>query len=218
MSKYIEDTLDYFTPEEERINVITHGLGLLLSIAALVLLIMKSSQLHNPWHISSFIIYGLSLIILYAASTFYHNSRSTAIRKKLRVMDHASIYILIAGTYTPFTLVTLSDSRGWYIFGICWSIAILGVVFKLFFTGRFDVLSTIIYVLMGWLIIFDIRQLYHSIPLGGFIWLMAGGLAYTGGAVLYSFDQVKFNHAIFHVCVLLGSFCHFMAVYRYVSP
>lgn len=216
MKKYIPDTTDYFSPEEERLNVITHGLGLILSLFGMVLLIMKGMHEQKLLNTLSFYIFGLSLILLYAASSIYHHSKSPERRRKLRILDHASIYILIAGTYTPFTLVTLSQSNGWIIFGICWSIALVGVVLKIFFTGRYDLISTIMYLLMGWLIIFDIKQLYLTIPFNGFLWLMAGGIFYTVGAILYSFDHIRYNHAIFHVFVLLGSLCHFMSVYLYV--
>ncbi len=208
--------LTYYNSTEEKINVITHAIGLVLSIVALILLIIHASYNGSARHIVSFTIFGASLIVLYSASTLYHYSQNPDIRHKLNILDHASIYILIAGTYTPFTLVTLKGWLGWTIFGITWGIAILGVVLKLFYTGRFDKISTIAYVAMGWIIIFAIKPLIENLPLNGLYWLLAGGISYTVGAVLYSIPKIKYNHAIFHVFVLLGSFSHFMAIYYYV--
>ena len=208
--------LTYYPTTEEKINILTHGLGLLLSIAALVLLVIHASTHGTARHIVSFTIFGASLILLYSASTLYHYSQKPDIRRKLNILDHASIYVLIAGTYTPFTLITLKGWLGWTIFGITWGIAIVGVFFKLFYTGRFDKISTIAYVAMGWIIIFAVKPLIENLPLNGLYWLLAGGIFYTIGAVLYSVKKIKFNHAIFHVFVLLGSFSHFMAIYFYV--
>lgn len=134
------------------------------------------------------------------------------------MFDHASIYILIAGTYTPYTLVTLSGTTGWVLFGISWGLALAGVILKLFFTGKYNLLSTIMYVLMGWIIIFAVNPLLNKLTQEGLIWLLAGGVAYTVGAIIYSIKKIKFNHAVFHLFVLLGSFCHFMSVYFYVVP
>ena len=211
-----KDKIKYYDPKEEKLNVISHFIGLLLSIVALVLLVVKASLFGNALHIVSFSIYGASLIVLYAASTLYHNSKAPQLRKRLNVFDHSAIYILIAGTYTPFTLVVLNGWVGWTIFGVSWGLALSGVIFKLFFTGKFDKISTIAYVLMGWLIVFAIKPLVHNLPTEGLLWLLAGGLFYTIGAFLYRFKSIKYNHAIFHVFVLLGSFSHFMAVYFYV--
>jgi len=208
----------YYDPKEEKLNVISHGLGLILSIVALVLLVVYSSIYGSSWHIVSFSIYGASLILLYSASTFYHYVQNPKWRQKLNVFDHAAIYVLIAGTYTPFTLVVLKGWVGWTIFGVSWGLAIFGVIFKLFFTGKYDKISTIAYVLMGWLIIFAIKPLINNFPLEGLLWLLAGGVFYTLGAILYSIKSIKYNHAIFHIFVLLGSFSHFMAVFFYVLP
>ena len=208
--------LTYYNSTEEKLNVITHFIGLLLSITALVLLIVHASYNGNARHIVSFTIFGASLILLYSASTIYHYVQKPELRRKLNILDHASIYVLIAGTYTPFTLVTLKGALGWTIFGITWGIALIGIFFKLFYTGRFDKISTIAYVAMGWIIIFAIKPLIDMLPINGLYWLFAGGIFYTVGAILYSIKKVPYNHAIFHVFVLLGSFSHFMAVYFYV--
>ncbi len=206
----------YYSPLEEKINIQSHAFGFAASLLATVLLIVKALKYGNIWHIVSFAVFGLSLLILYAASTIYHRAKNPKIRNQWQIIDHASIYILIAGTYTPFTLVTLHGTVGWIIFGIVWGSAVTGVVLKIYFTGRFDVLSTIMYVIMGWIVIFAIKPLYNNLPLGGLIWLFGGGIAYTTGAILYSIKAIKYNHAIFHILVLVGSFCHFMAVYFYV--
>lgn len=208
--------ITYYDLSEEKVNIVTHAIGLLLSIAALVLLIIHASSNGSARHIVSFTIFGASMILLYSASTLYHYSQTPNLRRKLNILDHASIYVLIAGTYTPFTLVTLKGALGWTIFGITWGIALVGIFLKLFYTGKYDKISTIAYVAMGWIIIFAVKPLIESLPLNGLYWLLAGGIFYTIGAVLYSIKKIKFNHAIFHVFVLLGSFSHFMAIYFYV--
>jgi len=211
-----EKHLTYYNSTEEKLNVITHGLGLILSVIAMILLILHASEMGTARHVLSFTIFGASLILLYSASTFYHYFQNPNIRRKLNILDHAAIYILIAGTYTPFTLITLKGPLGWTIFGITWGIAIIGIFFKLFYTGRFDKISTGAYVAMGWIIIFAIKPLIENLPVNGLYWLLIGGIFYTVGAILYSIKRIKYNHAIFHVFVLLGSFSHFMAVYFYV--
>jgi len=207
-----------YSPLEEKINIISHAMGFILSIVALVLLVTHACLHGDVRHIVSFSIFGASLMMLYAASTFYHLAKKPALRNKLKIMDHASIYVLIAGTYTPFTLVTLKGATGWVIFGISWGLALTGIILKLFFTGKYDLISTIMYILMGWVIVFAIKPLIRNLPLEGLLWLFAGGISYTVGAVLYSIEKIKFNHAIFHLFVLIGSFCHFMSVFFYVLP
>jgi len=213
-----EEKVKSYSPAEERVNISSHAIGLLLSIVALALLVIHASANGDVWHIVSFSIFGASLIILFAASTIYHSTRDPDSRARLRVVDHASIYILIAGTYTPFTLVTLNGTIGWTIFGISWGMALSGIVLKLFFTGRYELVSTLMYVFMGWIIIFAISPLIDNLSSDGLSWLVAGGIGYTVGAILYGIKQIKFNHAIFHVFVLIGAFCHFVAVYFYVLP
>lgn len=213
-----EKVIKSYSSKEEKLNVITHGIGLVLSVVALFLLLIKASNTGDSIAIISFAIYGLSMVILYAASTFYHASKTPELRYKLNIFDHASIYVLIAGTYTPFTLVTLNGWVGWTIFGVSWGLALTGITLKLFYTGKYDKASTIAYVLMGWLIIFAIKPLIASLSYEGLLWLFSGGIFYTVGAILYSMNKVKYNHAIFHIFVLLGSFSHFMAVYYYILP
>ena len=212
------DDNTYYERKEEQINVISHAIGLVLSIIALVFLVVYAVRYGTATHVVSFSIYGTSLIVLYSASTFYHYSKSPKLRSRLNIFDHASIYVLIAGTYTPFTLVVLKGWVGWTIFGISWGLAIIGIVLKLFYTGKYDKVSTIAYVLMGWLIIIAIKPLIDNFSFNGLIWILFGGIFYTLGAILYMIRSLKFNHAIFHIFVLLGSFCHFMAVFYYVLP
>jgi len=207
-----------YSVREERLNIATHAVGLALSLAALPLLIIRASTYGSAVHVVSFSIFGASLVILYAASTMYHSAQKISLRKRLNIFDHASIYVLIAGSYTPFTLVTLQGTTGWVIFGISWGLALTGIILKLFFTGKYDILSTIMYVLMGWVIVFAIKPLINNLSSEGLIWLFAGGMSYTVGAIIYSVHQIKFNHAIFHIFVLIGSFCHFISVYFYVIP
>lgn len=208
----------FYSNFEEKLNIWSHFIGLLLSVVGLVLLIRRAIDLENTWAIVSFPIFGVSMIVLYLASTLYHFSKKPKLRYRLNIFDHAAIYVLIAGSYTPFVLVSLNGKEGYTIFLIVWTIALFGIIFKVFFTGRFTILSTILYVAMGWLIIFSGQSLMKNLNFNGLIWLISGGISYTIGAVLYSINKIKFNHAIFHVFVLLGTLCHFIAVYFYVIP
>jgi hemolysin III len=208
--------MSHYSPLEEKTNIISHAIGLGFSVVALVFLVVRASLYGNGWHIVSASIFGASLISLYAASTFYHSAKDPKLRARLRIIDHATIYVLIAGTYTPFTLITLNGWIGWLIFGASWGMALTGIILKLFFTGKYNVLSTLMYVFMGWIIVFAITPLINNLSTEGLFWLFAGGVAYTTGAILYSIKKIKFNHAIFHMFVLLGSFCHFVSVYCYV--
>ena len=203
---------------EELWNSITHGVGACLSIAALVMLIVFASTCGGAHHIVSAVIFGVTLILLYSASTLYHSSRKPSLKSAFKILDHSCIYLLIAGTYTPFLLVALRGIVGWTLFAIIWVMAFAGVLFKVFFVHRFKILSTIAYLFMGWIIIFAIKPLMDSLPAGGIIWLIAGGLAYTLGTIFYTWDKLPFNHAIWHLFVLAGSTCHFFAVIFYVLP
>lgn len=210
--------IKYYSPAEERINIGSHIFGFVLSIVASVLLVRHASISGNAWHIVSFSIFGVSLMVLFAGSSIYHSAQKPSFRRKMRVVDHAAIYVLIAGTYTPFTLVTLNGTIGWTLFGITWGMAVIGIVLKLFFTGRFSMVSTLMYVCMGWIIVFAIKPLINNLPSEGLYWLVAGGIAYTTGAILYGIKKIRFNHAIFHVFVLVGAACHFIVVYFYILP
>ena len=210
--------MNVYSPREERFNVVSHAFGVLLSVIALILLLIKASIYGNVLNIVSVIIYGGSLIVLYAASTLYHSAKEPKLRKRLKIFDHAAIFLLIAGTYAPYTLITLNGTVGWIIFAVVWGIAIVGVVLKLFFTGKYKIVSTIMYVLMAWVIVFAVKPLMDNLAIDGLFWLAAGGLSYMIGALLYSIEKIKFNHAIFHVFVLFGSFFHFYSIYFYVLP
>lgn len=210
--------MKYYSPLEEKINIISHAVGFVLSIIGLVFLVTHAILHGDVWHIVSFSIFGASLITLYAASIFYHGSKKPELRSRLRVIDHTSIYVLIAGTYTPFALVTLHGTIGWVIFGTTWGLALIGIILKIFFTGKYSIISTIMYVLMGWIIVIDIKPLIYNFPFEGLIWLIAGGISYTIGAILYSINKIKFNHAIFHIFVLIAGLCHFISVFFYVLP
>ncbi len=201
---------------EEAINVSSHALGFVLSIIALGALLLHSVPGGDILKIVSVAIFGCSLVITYATSTIYHSSRSPLRRSRLRIMDHSSIYLLIAGTYTPFALIVLEGSIGWIIFSVSWGMAIAGITLKMFFTGRYRLLSTLMYLFMGWLIMFAIVPLIEKMPVTGMRWLVAGGLAYTLGAILYAIRKIPLNHAIFHIFTMVGSICHFVAVYGYV--
>lgn len=206
----------FYTAAEERLNIASHFAGLLLSILGLVLLLVRAAG--SSLHVVSVAIFGASLVLMYAASTAYHGTKDPARRMRMRTVDHSAIYLLIAGTYTPFTLLVLPDRIGWVIFGATWGMAAIGIVLKLFYTGRFRLLSTLMYVFMGWLIVFAIKPLIEAFAGPGMTWLVAGGVLYTVGALVYSIQRLRFSHAIFHLFVLAGSFAHFVAVYQYVLP
>ncbi len=203
---------------EEQLNIWSHFAGIIFSVVALVLLLVKAFQMDHVWTYISFPIYGASMLTLYLASTLYHSAKKPKIRYHLNILDHASIFLFIAGSYTPFVLVTLNGKEGWIIFSIVWSIALIGMILKIFFTGKYNILSTVMYVLMGWIIVFSFGSLMDRLSFNGLAWLISGGIAYTVGAVFYSINKLKLNHSIFHFFVLAGSFCHFISIYGYVNP
>lgn len=207
-----------YSPAEELINVYSHAVGVVLSVIALIFLIARAIQASGVLPLVSFSIFGGSLLMLYATSTLYHSCKTPERRSRLRIFDHVSIYFLIAGTYTPFALITLQGMVGWIIFSVSWGFALAGSSLKLFYTGRFRLISTLMYVFMGWLILFAIKPLSNNLVDAGMLWLVMGGVFYSLGAVIYSIRLISFNHAIFHIFVLLGSGCHFVAVYYYVLP
>lgn len=206
----------YFSPLEEKINIITHGLGIPLSIVALIFLIINASINGDTLDLISFIIFGVSLILVYTASTLFHSTQNLKQRRRFNLIDHASIYVLIAGTYTPFALITLEGKIGWIIFSIIWGLAILGIIYKILYIGKSRLISTASYVIMGWLIIAAINPLVNNLSLQGLVWLFGGAISYSVGAFLYSRRKLKFNHATFHIFVLMGSFCHFISIYYHV--
>jgi len=211
-------TIGQYSHLEEIFNSVTHGIGTLVSIAGLVILIIFSKMNGNSNHVISCTIFGISLVLLYTASTLYHSLRKPNLKHVFKILDHSCIYILIAGTYTPFLLVTLRGVVGWSMFALVWSLTVIGVLFKIFFVHRFKIISTIAYILMGWLVIFAMKPLLQALPGGGIALLVCGGLAYTLGTIFYAWEKLPFNHAIWHLFVLTGSVFHFCAVIFYVIP
>jgi len=203
------------TKLEEQFNAVTHGIGVLLGIAGLVLLIVFSDSA-KPWSLFSALLYGISIIVLFSASTVYHAVPYKKAKQYLKVFDHISIYFLIAGTYTPVLLLLLNDSFGWPLFWTVWGVAAVGTVLKLFFTGKFELISTLLYLAMGWLIVFDINNLSNVMEAGGFWLLIAGGLSYSVGIIFYLIDRIPFFHVIWHLFVLGGAICHFLMVLLFV--
>ena len=200
---------------EEQLNVVTHAIGALLGITGLVLLIVFNSH-KSDWSLFSVIVYGVSIFVLFTASTLYHYVKNETRKHYFRILDHISIYILIAGTYTPVLLIALEDSLGWPLFWVVWSIALFGVILKLFFTGRFEIFSVLLYLAMGWLVVFDFHHLTEVIGSHGILFLFAGGLAYTGGIIFYAIDRIPYNHVIWHLFVLAGAIFHFFMVFGYI--
>ncbi|OPJ62418.1 PAQR family membrane homeostasis protein TrhA [Clostridium oryzae] len=207
------DDKKFYTTGEEIANAITHGIGSLLAIAALVLLIVNAVQHGTAWHVVSYSIFGASLVILYTESTLYHSITNRKAKRVFRIFDHSSIYILIAGTYTPFTLTVLRGPLGWSIFGVIWTMAVIGIIIKCKWVGKYDKISTIVYVIMGWMIIISIKILWLHIPHISFYMLVIGGVAYTVGALLYSLNKIPYNHPVWHLFVIAGSVCHFFSVF-----
>lgn len=214
------DTVHDYTIGHEIANAVTHGIGGGLSIAGLSVLLTMAMLYGDIWHVVSSAIYGATLIILYLASTLYHGIYHTATKRIFKVIDHASIYLLIAGTYTPFTLVSLRENSewGWLLFGVIWILALLGVILLLLFPGKYSGLRVAVYIVMGWLAIFVMKDIRAAIGVGGMSWLVAGGLSYTFGVIFYLWDRLPMNHAIWHLFVLSGSICHFFAILFYVIP
>jgi hemolysin III len=199
----------------EKINSISHLVGAVLSLAGWVLLIVFSSLTGDPWKIVGCTVYGFTLFFMYLSSTLYHSLRGKA-KRVFHIFDHISIYFLIAGSYTPLALVTLRGTIGWVIFGLVWGIAAIGIFIKSMWTGEFDRISTMFYLLAGWTILIDITELYEKFPRLGFYWIFAGGVLYTVGALFYLRDSMPRNHEIWHFFVLGASLCHFVAVFFYL--
>ncbi len=197
---------------DELANTVTHALGVALALAGLAVLITLASLHHSARQLISYSIYGVTLVLLYATSTAYHGVKVPRTKQLLRILDHAAIYLLIAGTYTPFAVISLRGAWGWSILGIVWALAACGVVFKIFFIGRFPRTSVVLYLGMGWMALVAARQIFTHLPATGLILVFAGGLCYTLGVLFFAFDYKRFHHAIWHLFVLAGSICHFFAV------
>ncbi len=206
------------TPFEELLNSITHGLGALLSMIGLVFLVAYANRFEDNFKVISVSIYGASLVLLYLASTFYHGISQPDLKAKFSLFDHCAIYLLIAGSYTPFLLVTLKGPVGWTLFGIVWGMAIAGISLKVIFKERLKIFRVATYVVMGWLVVFAGKTLIERLDTGGLILLAVGGSIYTLGVIFYIRDHILFNHAIWHLFVLGGSLCHYFAIYYYVLP
>lgn len=207
-----------YTFGEELANSITHGIGAALGVAGLVILVVFSAIYGDAWHIVSCAIYGASMILLYTASTLYHSFTNPEVKRILRILDHSSIYLLIAGTYTPFTLIALRGAWGWSLFGVIWGLAITGIIFKLYFTGRFNKVSTVIYVLMGWIAVIAIKPMIEVISFPVLLLLFGGGLSYTAGVIFYVWHKMPYHHAVWHLFVLGGTVLHFFAILLLVLP
>lgn len=201
---------------EEWANTGTHAVGIALSLAGLAMMVVVASRQGDAWQVTSSAIFGASLVLLYTASTLYHAYRSENAKRLLRKFDHAAIFLLIAGTYTPFVLVTLRGPWGWSLFGVVWGLAVVGMVLKFWFTGRFRVVSTLLYLGMGWLVLIALKPLLAALPRAGFGWLVAGGACYSFGTVFYLWRRLPYHHAVWHLWVLAGSICHWVAVFGYV--
>ncbi len=210
-------TIPEETLPEEILNALSHSLGIFLGIAALALLVTFSALNHSPIRVVCTAIYGATLILMFTASTLYHAVPHPRYKGILKVIDHISIYLLIAGSYTPIILVDIGGAWGWSLFGIIWGMAFFGVLFKLFFTGRFELFSLSLYGIMGWLIVIALFPLMKDIPFAGLMWLLAGGLCYTIGIIFYVLDdKYYFAHLLWHILVLSGAICHFFAILLYV--
>ncbi|WP_230467527.1 PAQR family membrane homeostasis protein TrhA [Lujinxingia vulgaris] len=201
---------------EDIANSVSHGVGLGAAIVGFVVLMVSAWATGVALQIVSALVYGLTLVALFAASTIYHSVTQPRVRRALQVLDHCAVFFLIAGTYTPFALVTLQGTLGWTIMGVIWSLALLGVTIKLFWFGRFEGLSLALYLLMGWTIVFAIKPLWLALEPGGVFLLFGGGLFYTAGVAFFVWERLFLNHAIWHLFVLGGSVCHFLAILFYV--
>jgi hemolysin III len=197
---------------EEIANSITHGIGLCLSILGLVILLTYFNQNEDPWKLISFSIYGICLIILYLSSTIYHALTHHKTKAIFKQIDHSAIYLLIAGTYTPVTLISLRESWAIYLLPIIWIMAITGIYLKIFYKNKYENLSLILYLTMGWLAVIAVKPLFYSLPIESFIWIFIGGLSYTSGVIFYKWIKLPYHHTIWHVFVLLGSISHFISI------
>jgi hemolysin III len=214
----MQRTQPQYSLAEELVHTLSHGAGVVLSVAGLSWMLYLSIGSEDPWRIVASVVYGLSLILLFLSSTLYHALHTSPRAHLFKLLDHCAIYLLIAGTYTPFLLVAMRNSTGWWLFGTVWALATAGILTKLWFRHRYPRLSLAGYLLMGWLVVIAAPQLADAIGGNGMTWLVAGGLSYTVGALFYMARQMTYHHAIWHFFVLAGGVCHFMAVVYYVLP
>ena len=203
---------------EETANVLTCGVGVLLSVAGLVLLVVSAAVHGDAWQVVSFSIYGASLILLYTASTLYHAFQSQRVKRVFEIIDQSAIYLLIAGTYTPFTLVTIRSALGWSMFGVIWGLAVAGIAVTWWFPAeKLQLFSSLSYLAMGWLIVIGAGPLLEKLPMAGIHWLITGGVLYSVGVPIFFFKRKRFAHTVWHLFVLGGSICHYMAIHFYVA-
>ena len=207
-----------YSEAEELANRLTHCVAALLSIVGLVILLVAASRTGDPYRIVSAAVFTSVLCIFYIISTLYHTFRNQRVRYVFRILDHAGIFLVIAASYTPFTLVSMREGNGWALFGVVWGLAVVGVVFKTFMTHRLAFLAPVLYIALGWLIVVDLEGLLGMVPLKGVLWLFAGGLCYTVGIIFYAIDRIPYNHAIWHLFVIAGSLCHYLSILWYVVP
>lgn len=217
MSKSVAQSHRY-TAAEEIANALTHGLGAILSVAALLVMVGMTVAGADPYRIVGASVFGVTLILMYLASTLYHSLPHPSLKDILRTLDHCAIYLLIAGTYTPILLISMRGAIGWSLLVLMWTFAVAGCIFKVYFTGRFDKVSTALYVAMGWVAVLAIKPITEMVPSAALLLIAIGGLIYTGGVVFYLWDRLPYNHAIWHLFVLGGSAFHFFAITFFVLP
>lgn len=214
----LHERLVYYSKSEELVNRFTHGIGAIASLIAAIAVIVLASRQHDSYRLVSACIYGVSMVTFYCLSTAYHTVSTPSVRYLFRILDHASIYLMIAGSYTPFALVTLRGPWGWSLFGTVWGLGTVGAVVKIYTTHRLRFIGPLLYIALGWIVVIALKPLIAALPAGGMLLLFAGGVAYTVGVIFYLWDRLPFNHAIWHLFVLTGSACHFFAIFSYVIP
>lgn len=214
----LHERLVHYSESEELVNRCTHGLGALVSLIGVIALITLASRQHDFYRVISSCIYGGAMVTFYCLSTAYHTVRTPSIRYIFRILDHASIYLMIAGSYTPFALITLRGPWGWWLLGTVWGLGTVGALAKIYTTHRLRFIGPVLYIILGWIVVIALKPLSATLPHGGMVLLFAGGIAYTSGVIFYLWDRLPFNHAIWHLFVLTGSACHFCAIFFYVIP
>jgi hemolysin III len=197
-------------------NSVSHGVGAVFSVIGLILLVIRAVGNGDPWQVVSVSIFGTSMVLLYTSSTLYHALIPPRARRIFKILDHSMIYILIAGTYTPFLLISLRGGWGWSMFGVVWGVSIIGIVLKVFYAGRFKLISTLLYLALGWMAMIAIKPMMANVPTTGLLWLLAGGGAYSIGTIFYMWRKVPYHHAIWHLFVICGTVCHFKSIYSYL--
>ena len=214
----LQERLVYYSEAEELLNRCTHGIGALISLIGVFALISLAAGEHDSYRIVSACVYGGAMVTFYCLSTAYHSVRKPYVRYVFRILDHSSIYLMIAGSYTPFALVTLRGPWGWSLFGTVWGLGVVGAVSKIFTTHRLRFIGPLLYIALGWIVVIALKPLSAALAANGLLLLFAGGVAYTVGVVFYLWDSLPYNHAIWHLFVLTGSACHFCAIFYYVTP